>query len=85
MFKKTEIWVPYKENTIKLYNCFQSIKTNMYHVQNCDHLDCPIDGDVHRQQQEICIELFLDELPNERIKGYKTISEAIEAFEKDFD
>ena len=70
-----------RDERVVVFRVFEDLVSNLFHVQSCD--DDLINNEKYHQSK--IIELFAEELPNRRIDGFKTIGEAIEAFEQDFE
>jgi hypothetical protein len=70
-------------NNIICYQIFQDINTKLYHVQS---KDCISNGkeNLHFFDKQK-IELFLEDEPKIREKGYKSIKKAVEKFDDDFE
>lgn len=73
-----------KKNTCMYrYNIFQNIRTKLFHIQSCDNIT--INEKANRDLFNNFVELFIECSPDERIIGFKTIDEAIDQFDKDFE
>ena len=70
-----------KENTLMFcYRVFQDLSTELFYVQSKDNIS---NGDTMEFSKQI-VELFIETEPKKREKGYKSMEEAINIFDNDF-
>ena len=69
-----------KDERVVVFRVFEDLVSNLFHVQSCDS-DLINNEKNHRSQ---IIELFSEQRPNNRIAGFSTIQEAVDAFKRDF-
>lgn len=79
MFEKYEVWSRGDEYVLR-HLVFRDIESALYHLQQTDYLY--VDGPdavakASAQQLGLAVELFLEEPPSYRAKGFRSIAEAI--------
>lgn len=73
-----------QEDIVTIYRCFEDLISKKFYVQSKDSFYTPIDIDQLNSSNMHLIELFVDQEPRNRDKGYDNLQAAIENFEKDF-
>ena len=86
MFEKHEIWERCEEY-ILVHVIFRDLETNLYHLQQTNYLYPGTSASI--QEAMAChdfyvVDVFWENLPTEREKGYATMHEAIEEHWRDF-
>lgn len=84
LFEQIKVWKKVDESNAHVYNCFKDLDTELFHVQSKDYYTSPITVEQSSFFLNQEIELFLEDLPSEREKGYKSIPLAIKAFDDYF-
>ena len=70
-----------KENALMFcYRVFQDLSTELFYVQSKDNIS---NGDTMEFSKQI-VELFIETEPKKRETGHKSIEEAINIFDNDF-
>lgn len=83
LYKQHDVYTKSSENVV-IYRIFENVETHLLYVQQCDYLDAEARLKSDPNVSGLMLELFFDEDPSERTDGYKTISEAVDAYVKDF-
>lgn len=84
LYREISIWKRVNESMAIKYNCFEIVGLKKFCVQSADYYSFPLNSqdtaDLHQQY----LELFLEEVPEERSSAYDTLEEAIKNFDDDF-
>jgi hypothetical protein len=84
LYKSIDIWRR-KGGAVVRYRCFHILPDNLYCVQSADSYRPPF-GDVSiMQHDKQFLELLVEEAPELRSAGFPSLTEAIAAFDREFD
>jgi hypothetical protein len=86
MFEKHEVWERCEEY-ILVHVIFRDLETGRYHLQQTNYLYPGRPEEIAKQVAEhryYVVDLFCEESPAERVNGYATIREAVEAEMREF-
>jgi hypothetical protein len=84
LYREIFIWKRLGANRGVRYCCFENLETKRFHVQSADFFNLPVTDELVKQHQRQQIELFTEVEPAERVEGYASITDAIEAHDRDF-
>lgn len=84
LYESIDVWERLSKTEAVHYRCFRNLKTNRYSVQSADFLGLPFDSARASNLEKQRLELFLEQLPDERSGSFQTIEEAIEAHDREF-
>ncbi len=83
LFERIEVW-RHLENEIHIYICFKNLETNLYYVQMMNFANKKTTEETKKYQLNLSYELFIEDKPPKVSKGYTSITEAIEEYDKSF-
>jgi hypothetical protein len=83
LYKSVDIWQR-RENAVARYRCFHILPDNLYSVQSVDFYRPPFGDQAVIEFDKRFLDLFVEEAPESRSKGYSSLAEAIAAFDREF-
>jgi hypothetical protein len=84
LFEAIDVWKRVSENELIRYRCFKNLQTRKYSVQSSDFYRFPLDLNRSSFLEKQYLELLASDAPDERNAGFETLSEAIEAHDREF-
>jgi hypothetical protein len=82
-YRAIDVWVR-KESTIVRYRCFQVLPREEYCVQSADYYRPPFNDVKAAQLDKQFLELLSEQAPDSRSDLFSSLTEAINAFDRDF-
>jgi hypothetical protein len=84
LYKQIDVWKRSADGRVHCYRCFETIPGGQYCVQSCDTYDSAVVQSRRPQMDYQHIELLLEDSPDVCGKLYRSVEEAIAAFDKGF-
>ncbi len=85
MYNFFDVWRRIDGKSAVRYRCFRSQTKGLICVQNVDTIRLPLDPKYLASLEHLFLELFIEQAPEERAKGWSvTVEEAIKKFDKAF-
>ncbi len=84
MYKYVSVWKRLSSSSVLHYRCFQSLSTGLYSVQSSDRLDVPPSPEQAAYLNQQFLELFVEDPPDSRSKGFESLAEAIRYHDETF-
>jgi hypothetical protein len=84
-YKAIDVWSRRDEGTVVRYRCFQLLPDGGYSVQSADYYKAPFLDSRPAKHEKQFLELLLEEDPKVRSPLFRTLVEAIRAFDREFD
>ena len=85
LFKEVKVFKKINNECLILYRCYELLSKNKYCVQSKDYFYSPFTEEQINNSNLQKLELFFETLPNERSELYSSISDAIKAYDLEFE
>ena len=83
-YKAIDVWSRKDKMTVVRYRCLQLLPDDGYTVQSADYYRAPFADAQTAQHEKQFLELLSEESPRVRSPLFRTLFEAISAFDRDF-
>jgi hypothetical protein len=84
MYRQINIFKRIDETNIVIFRCFERLDVNKFCVQSADYFSLPINDSQLKNSEKQLLELFIEEIPDNRSDLHHTIEEAVKHFINDF-
>ncbi len=85
LYQAHDVWNRVSETELVRYRCFKNLATNRFSIQSADFYRLPLDSMQVSNLEKQFVELLLEQAPDARGDSFTSLTEAIEAHNREFD
>lgn len=84
-YRCVEVWSRYDEDRVIIYRCLQNLSTQKYMVDRSEIIPTPVPKESLLKIAVDQLEIFVEEIPENRLGQFNSLNEAINAHNVDFE
>ncbi len=84
-YRCIEVWSRYDEDRVIIYRCLQNLSSKKYMVDRAEIIPTPVSRETLLDSAADQLEMFVEEIPENRLGQFASLDEAIEAHDVEFE